>query len=134
MIGTKESHGASGGYRQLTFNPRASTLFLVSQELRTPPFSLAQFFLPAGPPDQAQLLAFWDYGSVRDAKFTPGSNPTKLSSLGVGVRYTFARNLDFRIDYGIQQRAVPGAASPSQLLQGSGDHSPVLAHSTTRVA
>ena len=111
-------HDSVRGYDERTANGSAG--FLVSQELRSPPFSLGRGLLPAGLPDQVQLLAFWDYANVRDAKFTPGSIPSvKLSSLGVGARYTLARYLDFRIDYGFQQRTSPGASSLGQLLQAA---------------
>ena len=77
------------GYNERDANGSAG--FLVSQELRSPSFSLIKEWLPDGITDQAQLLVFWDYGSVRDAQFTPGAPPSiKLSSLGVGARYTRA--------------------------------------------
>ena len=111
-------HDSVRGYDERAAN--GSVGFLASQELRTPPFSLARDWLPDGLVDQAQLLAFWDYGSVRDAQYTPGTIPsTKLSSLGVGARYTVTRYVDFRIDYGFQQRRLPGASSLGQLLQAA---------------
>jgi hypothetical protein len=44
---------------------------------------------------------------------------TKLSSLGVGGRYTITRFLDFQIDYGFQQRRLPGASSLDSVLQAA---------------
>jgi hemolysin activation/secretion protein len=118
-----EELGAGGHDTVRGYNERAangSVGFLASQELRTPPFSLANGLLSDGVVDQAQLLAFWDYGSVRDAHYTAGTIPsTKLSSLGVGARYTVTRYVDLRIDYGFQQRRLPGASSLGQLLQAS---------------
>jgi hemolysin activation/secretion protein len=111
-------HDSVRGYNERDAN--GSVGFLMSQELRSPPFSLLKGWLPAGMADEAQLLAFWDYGSVRDAKFTPGAIPSiKLSSLGLGARYTVAQYLDFRIDYGFQQRRSPGASSLGGLLQAA---------------
>jgi hemolysin activation/secretion protein len=109
-------HDTVRGYNERDANGSAG--FLVSQELRSPPFSLINGWLPNGVTDQAQLLVFWDYASVRDAQFTPGALPsTKLSSLGAGARYTIGQYLDFRIDYGFQQRRLPGAPSLGNLLQ-----------------
>jgi hemolysin activation/secretion protein len=118
-----EQLGAGGHDTVRGYNERAangSVGFLASQELRTPPFSLANDLLPDGLTDQAQLLAFWDYGSVRDDQYTAGTIPsTKLSSLGVGARYTVSHYVDLRIDYGFQQRRLPGASSLGQLLQAA---------------
>jgi hemolysin activation/secretion protein len=111
-------HDTVRGYYERAAN--GSVGFLASQELRTPPFSVAADVLPDGLVDQAQLLIFWDYGSVRDAQYTAGAAPsTKLSSLGVGARYTITRYVDFRIDYGIQQRRLPGATSLGDLVQAA---------------
>jgi hemolysin activation/secretion protein len=118
-----EELGAGGHDTVRGYNERAangSVGFLASQELRTPPFSLAKDLLPDGLVDQAQLVAFWDYGSVRDAQLTPGDQPsTKLSSLGAGARYTVTPYVDFRIDYGFQQRRLPTASSLGQLMQAA---------------
>jgi hemolysin activation/secretion protein len=115
--------GAGGHDTVRGYNERAangSVGFLARQELRTPAFSLVQGLLPEGTVDQAQLLAFWDYGSVRDAQYPAGTIPsTKLSSLGVGARYVVNRYVDFRMDYGFQQRRLPGASSLGQLLQAA---------------
>ena len=109
-------HDTVRGYNERDANGSAG--FLVSQELRSPVFSLLKDRLGTGIADQAQLLVFWDYGSVRDAQFTPGGPPSiKLSSLGVGARYTLGQYLDFRIDYGFQQRRLPGSSSLNSMLQ-----------------
>ncbi|HVV73593.1 MAG TPA: ShlB/FhaC/HecB family hemolysin secretion/activation protein, partial [Verrucomicrobiae bacterium] len=116
-----EELGAGGHDTVRGYDERAasgSAGFLVSQELRTPPFPLLGTQL--SPTDQAQLLVFWDYGSVGDARATPDSlSSTKLSSLGIGARYTFGRFVDLRLDYGFQQRPLPGAAHTGGLLQAA---------------
>jgi hemolysin activation/secretion protein len=109
-------HDTVRGYNERDANGSAG--FLASQELRSPSFSLIGGWLPGGIKDQAQLLVFWDYASVRDAQFTPGNLPSvKLSSLGAGARYTIGSYLDLRLDYGFQQRRLPGASSLGDLLQ-----------------
>lgn len=109
-------HNSVRGYNERDGN--GSVGFLVSQELRSPPFSLLTGRLGSDVADQAQLLVFWDYASVRDAQFTPGAlSSVKLSSLGVGARYAAARYLDLRLDYGLQQRRLPGRSDLGSLLQ-----------------
>jgi hemolysin activation/secretion protein len=109
-------HDTVRGYNERDANGSAG--FLVSQELRSPPFSLIRDWLPNDMADQAQLLVFWDYASVRDAQFTPGALPSvKLSSIGAGARYTIGQYLDLRIDYGLQQRRLPGSPLLDSLLQ-----------------
>jgi hemolysin activation/secretion protein len=116
-----EELGAGGHDTVRGYDERAasgSAGFLISQELRTPPFPLLG--TQRSSTDQAQLLAFWDYGSVRDARAALDSlSSTRLSSLGVGARYTFGGFVDLRLDYGFQQRPIPGAAHAGSLLQAA---------------
>ena len=114
-----EQLGAGGfdtvrGYDERAAN--GSIGVLITEELRTPPFRPAKYL---GAPDfgeEAQLLAFWDYGSVREKQLAPGARSSvQLQSAGLGLRYTIARYFDFRLDYGWQLRKLPDAAGRSQL-------------------
>ena len=108
-----EQLGAGGHDSVRGYDERAaegSLGVLLSEELRMPAFAIFGNWLPPELGDQAQLLAFWDYGSVRDRQFTPGTpRSIQLSSLGLGVRYTVSRFVDLRFDYGWQQLKLPGA-------------------------
>jgi hemolysin activation/secretion protein len=108
-----EQLGAGGADSVRGYDERAasgSVGFFMSQELRTPPVSLLSGRWSMTAADQAQFLMFWDYGVVRDAQYNPDSPAgTKLSSIGVGLRYTVGHVVDFRFDYGWQQRRLPGA-------------------------
>lgn len=89
--------------------------FLVSEELRSPPFSPSELlFGRRGIGDAVQFLAFWDYANVFDPDTQPG-NPShfRLSSVGGGVHYTVDRYLDVAFDYGWQLDTPPGAAGRS---------------------
>jgi hemolysin activation/secretion protein len=114
-----EQLGAGGfdsvrGYDERAAN--GSIGLLVTEELRTPPFRPAKFLGATDFGEEAQFLAFWDYASVRERQIAPGSpSSVQLESVGLGLRYTIARYLDFRLDYGWQLRKLPGAAGRSQL-------------------
>ncbi len=76
------------------------TGYFMSQELRTPPFSLLhlagkQFAVQ----DQFVLLGFWDYGEV---EYLNEGGHTPFSSVGAGLRYEISRHLSVRFDYGWQ--------------------------------
>ena len=111
-------HDSVRGYDERAAN--GSEGILLSNELRSPSFSLFGGGLPYGLVDQAQLLAFWDYASVRDHQTTPG-NPTsvQLSSVGLGARYTVSRFVDLRADYGHELLKLPGATKLGQVLHVS---------------
>lgn len=85
--------------------------YLVSQELRSPPFSPTRLmFGDRGIGDAMQLLAFWDYANVFDPKTQPKSpDHVELSSVGAGVHYTLGRFIDIACDYGWQLNRLPGA-------------------------
>lgn len=91
----------------------------VSQEFRTPGFSLAHMLLGTDSPwnDLTQLGVFWDYGSVWDNKTQPGS-PTsiQLQSVGLGFHLLSGPDQNVRIDlnYGWQLRKLPGFDDHSQ--------------------
>jgi hemolysin activation/secretion protein len=114
-----EQLGAGGydsvrGYDERVAN--GSQGLLLSEELRTPAFSLAKLVAGRAIDDQAQLLAFWDYGSVREKQPVPGeSTSVSLESVGMGMRYAITRYLDFRLDYGWQLRKLPGVAVRGQM-------------------
>jgi hemolysin activation/secretion protein len=105
-------HDSVRGYDERVAN--GSEGELLSAELRSPAFSLlgtsVSEMLDDSAADQAQLLAFWDYGQVRDKQANPSSpNGIHLSSIGVGARYSISRYLDLRLDYGHQIIPLPGA-------------------------
>ena len=80
---------------------------IVSNELRTPPFSL----LGKRAKDKFQLLAFADYGRGKDKKLMPGEKKSyELLGVGPGLRYTISSHLSVRADYGWQVHNVEGAS------------------------
>ncbi|MDE2229873.1 MAG: ShlB/FhaC/HecB family hemolysin secretion/activation protein [Alphaproteobacteria bacterium] len=82
---------------------------LVSEELRSPPFSLSRALRQGNFGDQSQLVAFWDYGSVHDKQIAPGTRTsTQLASIGMGLRFAVVRYFNLRLDYGWQLRQLPG--------------------------
>jgi hemolysin activation/secretion protein len=83
---------------------------LVSQELRTPPVSLAHV-LHLGTPvsDQQQFGVFWDYGHVSQVQSIPNAiNTADLSSVGIDLHATVDRYIDIKFDLGWELRNVPG--------------------------
>lgn len=89
---------------------------LLSTELRSPSFHPLGELANLGVDDQAQVLAFWDYGNV-GYKYAQQNLPknAELQSVGFGARYTIDRYLDARFDYGWQLKKVPGAAKLGNL-------------------
>jgi hemolysin activation/secretion protein len=89
---------------------------LLSTELRSPAFHPLADFANLGVDDQAQVLAFWDYGNVA-YKYAQQNLPksAELQSIGFGARYGIGRYLDARFDYGWQLKKVPGAAKLGNL-------------------
>lgn len=78
--------------------------FLFSNEVATPPVSIAALFGNKALKDQLQFLAFIDYGGTGVYQQTP-DNPNPSSNLlgvGPGVRYNIAPYLAVRFDYGFQ--------------------------------
>ncbi|MEI9991725.1 MAG: ShlB/FhaC/HecB family hemolysin secretion/activation protein [Rhizomicrobium sp.] len=84
---------------------------LLSTELRSPAFHPLGNFANLGVDEQAQVLAFWDYGDVA-YKHVQQNLPksAELQSVGFGARYGIGSYLDARFDYGWQLERVPGAA------------------------
>jgi hemolysin activation/secretion protein len=78
--------------------------YFFSTELRTPPLSLVRLFRKtAALHDELQFLCFYDYGYVMAMQPISGQDPSvQMSSVGVGLRYTLARNFSLRFDYGWQ--------------------------------
>ena len=117
-----EELGAGGvesvrGYDERVAN--GSQGVILSEELRTPSFSLAKLLLGTQGPwnDATQLAAFFDYASVSDSKpslDTPRS--TELESVGLGFHLVSGPDANVRIDldYGFQLRKLPGAADRTQ--------------------
>jgi hemolysin activation/secretion protein len=105
------------GYDERAAN--GSEGILVSEELRTPGFSLANLFLSTNSPwnDLTQLGVFYDYGSVSNNVAVAGaSNSIELESVGLGFHLLAGPDANVRIDlnYGWQLRKLPGAKDRSE--------------------
>jgi hemolysin activation/secretion protein len=117
-----EQLGAGGADSVRGYDERAANGadgVILSQEIRTPMFSLAKAIIntDSSYKDQTQLAAFFDYGSVWDVKTLPGSpNSTELTSAGLGFHTLSGPDGNFRIDlnYGWQLRKLPFAADHSE--------------------
>lgn len=113
-----EQLGAGGVGSVRGYDPRAvngSQGALASVELRSPTLHPLQEIVPAIP-DGAQLLAFYDYGTVAYKHAQQGlARHAELQSVGVGLRYGIGRYLDARFDYGWQLEKLPGARSLGNL-------------------
>jgi hemolysin activation/secretion protein len=89
--------------------------FLVSEELFSPPFSIAKILFGDAPGDQAQFSLFWDQGGVRNKAREAGAhNLNDLSSAGVGFRYVVGRYVNLHADYGWQLHQLPGTPKSSR--------------------
>jgi hemolysin activation/secretion protein len=86
--------------------------FLVSQEIRSPAFGLAQLLhIGKETSDSDQIGVFWDYGHVSQVRPVPGvTSQADLSSVGVDLHVTVDRYVDIKFDVGWQLRNVPGTA------------------------
>ncbi len=117
-----EQLGAGGAASVRGYDERAANGaegVLVSQEFRTPTFSLAKLLLDTNSPwnDETQLGLFYDFGSVHDktqVPFTPSS--IQLSSVGMGFHLLAGPDQNVRIDldYGFQLHKLPFARDDSQ--------------------
>ncbi len=117
-----EELGAGGAASVRGYDERAangSQGFLLSEELRTPTFSLAKLFVDTNSPwnDQSQIGVFYDFGNVSNNDLIP-NNPSsiQLSSLGLGYHLIAGPDQNVRIDldYGFQMHKLPGATDDSQ--------------------
>lgn len=103
------------GYNERTINGSEGILF--SQELRSPSLSISQSLFNSPIEDQAQVLTFWDFGSVADNKTQPNMpSSTQLSSVGVGMRYALGTTLSLQADYGWQLIKLPTAQDLGSLV------------------
>jgi hemolysin activation/secretion protein len=117
-----EQLGAGGADSVRGYDERAANGaegVLLSEELRSPSFSLAKSFLDTDSPfnDLTQLGIFFDYGSVWDKKVLVGSpNSIELTSAGVGLHVLSGPDSNIRLDlnYGWQLRKLPYAQDTSQ--------------------
>jgi hemolysin activation/secretion protein len=87
---------------------------LISEELRTPVFSLSADLAKQDFGDRSQLAAFWDFGAVHERVLPGGIANTNLESVGLSLYGAMSSYLDFRLNYGWQLRTAPGAASRGQ--------------------
>jgi hemolysin activation/secretion protein len=117
-----EQLGAGGAASVRGYDERAangSQGVLLSQEFRTPAFSLAKELLHTNSPwnDETQLGVFYDFGSVTDKTRIPGTpSSIQLSSVGMGFHMLAGPDQNIRIDldYGFQLHKLPGAQDDSQ--------------------
>jgi hemolysin activation/secretion protein len=96
-----------GGYQSVRgyeeYEVAADDGLVLSNELRSPSFSVLKHLGLKKVKDEAQLLAFVDYGygTIRGSGDTPDED-VSLTSVGVGIRYQVAKNMTVRADYGWQ--------------------------------
>jgi len=117
-----EQLGAGGAASVRGYDERAANGaqgVLLSEEFRTPSFSLAKEFLHTDSPwnDETQLGVFYDFGDVSDKTQIPGTpSSIQLSSVGMGFHLLAGPDQNVRIDldYGFQLHKLPGATSDSQ--------------------
>ena len=77
--------------------------YVVNIELRAPEFRPAKRLGLSKVDDPMQVLAFWDFGCGYDHTLLPGEPATtRLSSVGIGIRYTISTHVSARADYGRQ--------------------------------
>ena len=97
-----EQLGAGGSDSVRGYDTRVangSQGFLLSQEFRSPSFSLLGHPLPNRIADQAQLLVFFDYGDVHERPAAAGTpDHFVLAGTGAGLRYSVSRFVDLRLD------------------------------------
>lgn len=105
QLGAGGMNSVRGYYTDTAIGSRG---VLVSQEIRTPAFSLGGPSLPVS--DREQLGVFWDYGHVDQVQKIPNSvNAADLSSFGVDLHATLDRYADLTFDLGKQLRSAPGS-------------------------
>ncbi|MDB5396168.1 MAG: peptide transporter [Rhodospirillales bacterium] len=117
-----EELGAGGAASVRGYDERAangSQGVLISEELRSPAFSLAKLFLDTNSPwnDQSQIGVFYDYGSVSNNVQIPSTpSSAQLESVGLGYHMIAGpdQNVRLDLDYGFQLRKLPGFADTSQ--------------------
>jgi hemolysin activation/secretion protein len=87
--------------------------YLLSGELYSPTYSLADWFDWRHSKDELQFLVFADYGTVGNTNLLPGEmEATSLFSLGVGLRWTYNDWLRMRLDLGFPIDEDLPAGSP----------------------
>jgi hemolysin activation/secretion protein len=83
---------------------------LVSQEIRSPAFSLFGKGKDGAVNDQLQLGVFVDYAYLRQRERFPDSpRSAELLSVGAGIHYNIERYLDLQLEVGTQLKRSPGA-------------------------
>jgi len=83
---------------------------LLSEEIRSQPFSPLGLAFGKRANDTVQIFAFWDYARLADPRTQPDSPAhVALASTGVGFHYVISRVLETRFDYGWQLLKLPGA-------------------------
>jgi len=94
--------------------------YILSNELRAPPFSIEKLFQVRKTNDQLQFLAFLDYGVAKNHTLLPDEKTNiVLMGAGPGMRYSIVRFLAIRADYGFQLRETGfGRRHPSRIHVG----------------
>jgi hemolysin activation/secretion protein len=78
---------------------------IASFALWSPELELGRPFDEARLDSRLQFLAFWDYGHARIRQAYPGERTlTKLSGVGLGLRFRISAHLTFRCDFGYALR------------------------------
>ena len=89
--------------------------YMVSEEIFTPPFSIAKLVMGDDPMDQAQISLFWDAGGVRNkVRGDATATLNDLESAGVGFRYIVGRYVNLHADYAWQLRQFPDTRRSSR--------------------
>lgn len=85
---------------------------VLSQELRSPSFSLSRAFGANGDlDDRLQLGVFVDYAKLDQPRSFPDlADEAELASVGLNAHYTIGRMFALQLEWGWQLRTAPGAA------------------------
>jgi hemolysin activation/secretion protein len=109
-----EQLGGGGEDSVRGYNTRAvngSEGLLLSEELRSPPFSPLGWVFQRHANDTVQFLAFWDYAHLGDPHTQPNTpDHVALESTGAGLTYVIGRYLELHADYGWQLLTPPNAS------------------------
>lgn len=101
---SSEQFGLGGMYTVRGYNEReinTDNAFLLSSELRSPIFRPLSKNKKKGKHEILQFLAFIDYGFGTNHKPLPSSsNFLYLLGTGIGIRYFYNSNINFRADWG----------------------------------
>jgi len=79
--------------------------YILTQELRAPPFKPSQWFYWTAVDDTLLVYLFHDYGFAKNAELlSEEQRHTTLQGVGIGMRYCVGRYFSMIFDYGWRQR------------------------------